>query len=276
MRITPALAEWVNRHWNKALGAIDGKDIAFIAALIEQAKPERIVEIGCASGFSTRVMAALLQQTGTARIDSFDIDDRFYADRTKAVGYLLDSNVDGPTHDNVAVKVWPKSTALDVSANLEAGIDFCFIDAAHKHPWPTIDTLAVLPMMKPGGIIVHHDLQMFRGSRFYATGPKVLCDQLGRDGIRSWQVDPVDGAKELNARQIDDNIFAIRVPASVDQLAFRLGSGFCIGWDLTEDKRLGHEFSARFRSHLSRFYRPAVVKAFDIGLARYEGVLQSG
>ncbi len=220
-------------------------------------------------------MATLLQQIGPARIDSFDIDDRFYADRTKSVGYLLESNVDGPTHDDVTVKVWPKTNALDVSANLDGKIDFCFIDAAHKHPWPTIDTLAVLPIMKPGGIIVHHDLQMFRDTGLFATGPKVLCDQLGRDGIRSWQVDPVDGSKELNARKIDDNIFAIRVPAAIDQLAFRLGNGFCIGWDMTDDKRLGQEFSARFRAHLSRFYRPTVSKAFDIGLARYEGVLQS-
>ncbi len=274
MEITTELADWINAHWKAELGAVDGKDIAFIAGLLDQAKPRQIVEIGCATGFSTRVMATLLQETGPSQIDSFDIEDRFYADRSKPVGYLLNDGT--ASHDDVTVNIWTKTTALDVAEKVGT-VDFCFIDAAHKHPWPTIDTLAVLPLMKPGGIIVHHDLQMYRtgGGGNYATGPKVLCDQLGPDAIRSWQVGAVEGAEALKSRMVDDNIFAIRVPQDMTRLAYRLSSGFCIGWDATKDKKLGDAFSARFRKHLETSFRPTVAKAFETGLARYEGVLQS-
>ncbi|MFA3916500.1 class I SAM-dependent methyltransferase [Ruegeria hyattellae] len=129
-------------------------------------------------------------------------------------------------------------------------IDLCFIDAMHNHPWPLADTLAVLPLMKPDGIIVHHDLQMFHGSDLYATGPKVLRDQVPKDLLLSFG-DFVDrnAHGSLVTRQISDNIYAIRVSEDLGGLAETLSLGFCIGWDVDEPgKWLPHRFSSRLCS----------------------------
>jgi len=267
IRFTAEIAEWFNQRWDQHMGAIDGKDISFLTSLLEAERPNVAVEIGCASGLSTSILASFLDQIGNARLVSFDIDDRFYMDRSKEVGYLLQEALPSPSID---ISVKPGTTSLDVDAHVEGPIDFCFIDAAHKHPWPLIDTLAVLPLMKPGGVIVHHDLQMFRSQGFYATGPKILLDQVPRElAIRHWSVPTIQGFEKLKSRAIDGNIFAIRVPEEYRSLGLKLSQGFYIGWDGDSSKRVPDSFARKFGQMVSQHYDPGVEKAFKIGLGRY-------
>lgn len=266
VEVTPQLIEWFNSRWSNDLGAIDGKDASFLAALLRDNQPRNVVEIGCASGFSLSVLAGLLQQSGPAQINSFDILDRFYADRNKPVGYLLAEAV---PHANVAITIRPNTMSLDVMDHVHEPIDLCFIDAAHKHPWPLLDTLAVLPRMKPGGVIVHHDLQMFRDARALATGPKVLLDQIP-DHLRiiaSHQY-PVPGGASLLARRVDDNIFALRVPNDRKRLGIALSDGFFLSWDKGVVVRISETVRQRFREFAERHYGAPVVRAFDNGLER--------
>lgn len=262
-----ALAAWFKQHWSHNMGAIDGRDLAFLAAMIERQRPAHMIEIGCASGLSTALIAQLMGAYGPSKLDSFDLAETFYADPRKPVGYLLD---DLPPPPNVQTQIHTGRTSMDVQGQVSEPIALCFIDAAHKHPWPLIDTLAVLPLMAPEGVIVHHDLQMSGGSGHYALGPKVLFDQLlqaERLAVQDWIND--ETISDLPQRHLKNNIYGIDLPQDHDAFAVRIAEGFYVGWDRDAGKRVPEEFAARFSDFLGRTYPPAVKIAFDIGLNRY-------
>lgn len=264
------ITTWFNARWDGNMGAIDGHDVRFIASLLAEVKPKTIVEIGCASGLSTSMISMMQSRQGPSTLHSFDFLDHFYANPEKKLGYLLDES--GPS-EGVDIQIHSKSNSLDVGDALNGtSIDFCFIDANHTHPWPTIDTLAVLPLMRPGSYIVHHDLRMFEGSQVdeYATGPKVLMDQTPRRKLIPFQ-SRVNTHKKtrMHTRQIDENIFAIRIPRDISTMAKMLSRGFLIGWDRRPNAYLGPEFVQQFQSYLSEHYNPEIRKSFELGLARY-------
>lgn len=154
-------------------------------------------------------------------------------------------------------------------------IDLCFIDAAHRHPWPTIDTLAVLPSMRPNGIVVHRDLQMFRGDRpHYATGSKILFELLPETtrSRSSARVEPGE-ATALKTRGLDNNIFAFRVPPALSNLAWAVSEGFVLGWD--QNRSLGpiaDIFRENFKVFPADAYGPWIAKHFDIGFRPYNAM----
>ena len=230
-------------------------------------KPRTVVEIGCASGFSAALLAALLEGSDGASLTSFHIDKRFYMDRSLPIGYLLNEALD---HPSVSVTLHPKSTSLDVSGHVTELIDVCFIDAAHKHPWPLVDTLSVLPLIRPGGVIIHHDLQMFRSDGFFATGPKLLLDQCPSDAlIRSSACATKASVSALKCRSINDNIFAIRIPADTAGFGRKISEGFLVGWDQDASKRIPSRFADRFPEHLGAAFPPMTAQAFKTGMKRY-------
>lgn len=267
------LTGWFNQHWSQDMGAVDGRDIGFLAAMIKRQSPKQMVEIGCASGLSTAILAQILGQHGPSKLDSFDLAETFYADPTKPVGYLLK---DLPAPENVALQIHTGMTSMDVERHLDEPIELCFIDAAHKHPWPLIDTLAVLPLMAPGGVIVHHDLQMSGGKGNYALGPKVLYDQLSdaeRLLVHDWVKD--DDVAALKQRHIKNNIYGIALPQDKDAFATRIAEGFYVGWDRDGSKGVPEKFAKQFSAFLKEAYPPEVQTAFDIGMTRYNPVPQA-
>ena len=266
-QIDKDIADWFNRHWSPKMGAVDGHDIAFLAALIDRDRPARFVEIGCASGLSTSVIAMLMTQIAGAKLSSFDLGETFYADPDKKVGYLLDS----VARDRRAeVEISTGCTSLDVRDRIDGAIDMCFIDAAHTHPWPLIDTLAILPLMKPGAVIVHHDLQMMRGQPHFALGPKILFDQLAEaDRVLVTDVVKPGAAGAMKTRGITQNIFGMRVARDHRLQAARLADGFLVGWDKAALSRLPAPFLDRFTAFLGETYDQKVADTFAIARHRY-------
>jgi predicted O-methyltransferase YrrM len=263
--LTKPLVDWFNHNWTPS--AIDGYDAAFLAALIEREKPRRAAEIGVATGLSTGLLACLMQQTGGGRIDAFDVLGHYYADPSKPVGYLIDTE---PAHPSVEIRLHVPAHCVDVADRIEGPLDFCFIDAQHTHPWPLIDTLAVLPLMAPGGIIVHHDIVMFRDPAVSVTGPKVLLDQVpSSHAIRFHDLYRKGAEGRLRTRHIDDNIFAFRVPDDYRSLGQKLSDGFMIGWDPNWRRLPGDRFLGRFRDRIGANYGEAVSRAFNTGMKRY-------
>ncbi len=115
IQISDTLADWFHSRWGDTLGAIEGQGLTFIAGLIASEQPRSVVEIGVASGLSTACLAHLLATAGpgAARLDNFDLAERFDVDPSRPVGYLL---AEGPPHPGVEVRVDTGSTALDVAA----------------------------------------------------------------------------------------------------------------------------------------------------------------
>lgn len=272
--ITPQLEEFVNHHWSDEAGAVDGHDIRFLASLLDEFRPKTVVEIGCASGFSTAALALMMDQLGPGRLHSFDIATRFYADPSKLLGFLLEEVL--PLRA-VNVALHPGKTSLDVAAVLQgARIDLCFIDACHAHPWPTLDTLAVLPLMAPGGLIVHHDLRMYQDTRpgYYACGPKIVLDQVP-PRHRVWFSSRAGGAaatasSNLKSRPFGGgNIFGIKLPETPSRLARDLAQGFYLPWDPLPDAGVPDQVRQRFSEHLAASFARHIGEAFDRGVERY-------
>lgn len=270
------IAAWFNARWTPAMGAIDGHDLRFMASLLAEAKPKTVVEIGCASGLSTSVLAMMLDQIGPAAITSFDLGTQFYADPSKAVGYLTKEI---PVLPRTEIEIVTGRACLAVPDRFEAeSVDFCFIDAAHQHPWPLIDTLVMLPLLKPGGFIVHHDPIMAWSAQLHATGPKLLQLLLPEDiGISFESRVLGQTASPLKTRTKSGNIFALCRPADIQGFASRMAQGFLLGWDTAfapyRNNRIGDDFSRRLSKYLTKTYAPDVAEAFAVGLKRYNAAV---
>lgn len=267
--ISDDLVAWFNERWFDDMGAIDGKDVAFLSQMIATAKPRVVVEIGCASGMSTCILAALMSEQGGGALHSFDVAQRYYVDTTKPVGYLV---AEAPPHLGVEITVHRGKTCIDVGDHVTGQIDLCFIDAAHRHPWPLIDTLGVLPLMKPGGIIVHHDLKMFQSTQIdaYATGPKHVLDQAPPvTRVYPDAEAQAEGGRLMKSRKINQNIFALRVPDNKAAFGAKLADGFYLGWDKQSYRLVPLDFADRFRDFLTKNHTPWVVASFAEGMRRY-------
>jgi len=267
-KLLPTQVEKIlNSHWDEQLKAIDGHDATFIFNALVDARPAKVVEIGCASGLSTALMAKMLEEIGPASITSYDIAHKFWMDPSKEVGYLVKKIADSSATE---ITLRRGKLSLDISSDFEPGsIDFAFIDANHQHPWPLIDTLAILPLMREGAYIVHHDLQLYRDRNWTpGIGPKVLYDQISaRDRVCYDGLVKTELAPKTETRLVKNNIFALRRASDYEAQAVEIANSFQLPWSLT--KKLPYTLANRVSDFLKSTYPHEVYNAFSIGFDRY-------
>jgi predicted O-methyltransferase YrrM len=161
-------------------GSISKPEARFVMTALEMCDARTVVEVGVASGGSTLYMLAMLnERPGFRRLFAFDLETRYFGDASKPVGYLaLDSefNLDGRlTVEGGAFAPDIGPTIGRASSDLVRPIDFAFIDGDHRHPWAAIDLLFLLPLMREGGIVVFHDINLlFVTGATGASGPMRL------------------------------------------------------------------------------------------------------
>lgn len=153
------------------MGAVSRYDAYFLCELISESRPAKCFEVGVASGMSTTFILKALEKIGQQRaLVSVDISRQYYADRTKQVGYVVDAAI-----PNLGCKYQLHFNHWSADAEKfgsEEKFDFVFIDAHHSHPWATLDTMLVLPFVKPGSWIAIHDIALKDIPRFATqTGP---------------------------------------------------------------------------------------------------------
>lgn len=154
-----------------ASGHITAAEAGFLADFVATCEPPSVVEIGVASGVSSAIILQALAVTERAtksavpRLFSFDVAERCYFDNARHVGEAVHEMV--PDLSNL----WSLSlgNVLDAERILR-GRDLAlgFIDADHRHPWPTVDFLGLLPIFRPGAWVVLHDVRL---SQTYGPGP---------------------------------------------------------------------------------------------------------
>lgn len=159
------------QHYFDGMGSVSRGDAKFLSDLIQKSQPVKCFEVGVASGMSTTFLLMALAKLGQEReLISVDISSQYYADRTKQVGYVVDAAIAkiGCNFD-LRFNHW----SADAEAfSQDAKFDFVFIDAHHSHPWATLDTMLILPFVKPGAWIVFHDIALKEIPRFAKeTGP---------------------------------------------------------------------------------------------------------
>ncbi len=234
-------------------GAISKEDSIFLLELLRLTRPRGIIEIGVASGYSTKVLSSKLQEIdSTGAIYSFDRLTHFYADDAYRLGALLyDENGKMPGN----VHLFPGVPSHHISSLLrdKLRLHFAFIDGEHRHPQPLIDLIHVLPVLEPGSLVVLHDVNLpdlFEG-RHLEHGSRAL--------FRSW-----NGHKVL-PRSLTPNIGAIRLHRTHEETIEALLPTMQLPWevkisfeDLTEAINVVEEFggssAAYFQQALRRLY----------------------
>ncbi len=129
---------------------------AFIRGLIEEYKPQNILEIGAAAGWSAYYMLSEALSHNNSFLTSVDIDSKLYYASDKPVGAAF-YEINPDFKDNW--KLVTQKCALEYLSENNGGLyDFVFIDANHYHPWAALDFLSVIPFLKNGAVVVFHDV----------------------------------------------------------------------------------------------------------------------
>ena len=203
-QIAHSIPEWVHKplpldHW----------DMKFLYDIVYESRAEYYVELGVASGVSSSVILAAMAQcrendlVSSNSLHSFDIMEYCYFDSTIPIGAAIKEMIPAElTHLNLHTSM----TARDVKQYFEPGtIECCFIDANHAHPWPALDTLTMLPLMKKDGVICLHDINLpIAYEDFPEYGAKYVFDDLNCQKSQSANEPPDDdyisncGALHLN------------------------------------------------------------------------------
>ena len=160
-----------------ATGTLSPEDECFLDAMIDRLRPDRVYEIGVASGSSSAfILNSMAAYADPSRIwlHSYDIAEKCYFDPAYAVGDATRVMVPG------LLKHWKLNagqTVLDVPRETEAR-SLYFIDADHSHPAPTLDLIALLSRLKPGDHVILHDINLPRlfDGKFPDAGAHWLFD----------------------------------------------------------------------------------------------------
>ena len=166
-------------------GTISLPDARFLFDRVVRAGVSDVVEIGSASGVSTSILCVALATAhragrigGDYRVAAYDLNERFYADQDHATGEAIADMLSPELRGHVYFRI--PATAIDVRDHYAPdSLAFAFIDASHKHPWPALDLLAILPSLRPGAEVAMHDINLpLIHSDFPTWGSKWLYDGL--------------------------------------------------------------------------------------------------
>ena len=155
-------------------GTITPGDCVFIASMIESIRPQRIIEIGVAFGYSSAFTLYCMQkcgllEKGVVALHSFDIEEgkpwwsqagTRWSERTigELVGVAIPELKDFWTLHTKSTSA--AMASADTGAHRRHSPAMGMIDAAHWHPWPLIDLLALSHVLPPGSWVLMQDVSV--------------------------------------------------------------------------------------------------------------------
>jgi predicted O-methyltransferase YrrM len=178
-------------------GSISRNDAQFLFERVTATRCSNVVEIGTAAGVSTAVLCFCLsvahgpeQPSNGFGVVSYDQSATYYVDRSKPVGCAIHEMLPRELLQHVEFR--NPATAINLREHhAPDSIDLLFIDASHKHPWPTLDLLATLDLVRPGGEVILHDINLpLIAPEFPDWGVKHLFDGLDLPKLTDQASDP--------------------------------------------------------------------------------------
>lgn len=211
----PRPPAWVSGH-------VSADDARFLDHLVRELRPSAVIEIGVAAGCSSAtILRALVACGPDSRLHSFDLAATCYFATERPVGSAVDEMFPAGR------AIWELhlgKTAVDAGAMLSGrDVPLAFIDAAHSHPWPALDLLALVPALAPGAWVALHDVFLARWGMKPVFGPEYL--------FRFWP-------GEKRACRGRANIAAIRIPADRAQARAWILSILAEPWHVPIDAAL--------------------------------------
>lgn len=165
-RIYSSVYDYFSTNYEGVFGGqITAGDGLFISAMMERVRPDCMVEIGVASGYSSAFILHHARRMnlldGNFRLHSYDLVSK--TSSGLVTGSFLVRYF--PEYQ----KWWQLTTEVS-SVELMAGRTpspnlfdrevLAFLDAGHNHPWPSADLCWLNSLCKPGTWVVLQDIQM--------------------------------------------------------------------------------------------------------------------
>jgi predicted O-methyltransferase YrrM len=203
-------------------GHISLDDAVFLDKIVQETKPEEIIEVGVASGCSSAVLLRAMAALGESRVlHSYDLVDYCYFAPERHVGAAVD---DLAPQFREQWLLHAGCTAIDAGAGLNGhNIKLAFIDADHRHPWATLDLWALIPALAPDSWIALHDVTLARNSEWKVFGPEILFE--------SWPGEKIK-LSELS------NIGAIKLPGDHNKARLWLMESLKNSWEMDVDEHI--------------------------------------
>ena len=143
-------------------GSLNLADTLFLAAMTSILAPGRVIEVGTGTGFSSAVIAAMLQlkagAPSTPCVDTIDAKTYYRGNEGFPTGGDLPTLIP-EFSSSVRVHSPRQSDFVDQIARPNE-LQFCFIDGNHRHPWPLLDLLRLARVTRSGGWIALHDVAL--------------------------------------------------------------------------------------------------------------------
>ncbi len=141
-------------------GGISRNQAEFLASLIIDLRPKRIVEVGTASGISASVILKALEYSELSDSEFYSLEylDHCYFDPSRKPGFIIDDvfqKIPSNFHLHLQKSVSDLGKVLG-----EKKADFIFIDGNHSHPWVVFDTICTLPFLENDSTVVYHDINL--------------------------------------------------------------------------------------------------------------------
>jgi len=133
--------------------AIDIHEAAFISSIINQKKPERTIEIGCAEGCSSLTIVSALRDNNTCHT----IIDPFQTTYWESKGINLLHKFG---FNNYRLIEKGSEIALPFLMDKDEKFDFAFIDGYHTFDHTLLDAFYLIKMLNVNGFLVIDDIQM--------------------------------------------------------------------------------------------------------------------
>ncbi len=222
---------------------------AFLCGLLKQYNPQKVVEVGIASGATSAIiLQSLSKLEGKHKLLSIDLSERFYRDHARQSGFL-GVEAEQFVSDNVEHVLLLGDIACSNSAVIN-DIDFLILDTIHCLPGEALDFLTLLPFTKDGACVVLHDVKNGLASRVhegYATSALLAS---------------VKGEKYINytANGNYPNIAAFIVSEETRKAVFDILLSLTVTW-----KYLPSEDQLKtYRNVLDKYYDKELLHVFDL------------
>ena len=242
-----------SKVWKQGYRSISAREAGFIQNVIIQRKPKRFLEVGTASGISTGFIAKFMSRNGGEELVSLDLEKIFWDDRSKPTGFLAKEIYHG---DQIKLTILQEKDSTFVSeAYYDNKFDAAFIDAQHQHPWPTLDTIAVLPFLNKMAVIIYHDLALYRmQTPVLGIGPKYLYDQIHKN-LKVVTSDP------------KKNIFYIKTTDNYSDYEEALLSSLYIPWSIRNP--IPAATVDKLRTIVEMHWGTRLLRAFDDSVLKF-------
>lgn len=147
-------------------GNVGAANLCFLAAVTSASHAARAIEIGTASGTSTALMAAVIaanlagsgQALASPLVETIDKKNACLFDASKPIGFMV-RELAPEVVEHVRIHT-EQDSFLARTLVAPRSLGLTFVDGNHQHPWPLIDVLNLLPLMRQGAWMILHDIDL--------------------------------------------------------------------------------------------------------------------